>query len=329
MGLDANDPDNQLLIDKLRVHVDRIRPVYRKDVKTEWFDTLPEFTKNLMHPYDRDKPPAGEGWVVQVFGHHYNPEPAKKNPDPNDYGPYYYTIKVVYPRFNRANLRRLGVNHPALRSFVSDAKWTPEKAEKGRSGATELLLARGAAKEGSGATGATGVGGGKGGASDVMAQMKTSTGPSMANMRNSSSSNDMMMKMGGGTAGRGAAAEAKPKIEIVTRQRTDFVIEFVYQPPAPGAKPKTDDEIYTEMAAAEKSKGAAVMPNAAQVQAASLSAIQKKQKELEEAGKKAGESTTPAVAPGALAPGETPPSGATPKQEAAPPGSLGNTKSSG
>jgi type IV pilus assembly protein PilM len=44
--LDADDPNVQNELAKLRVHIDAIKPVWRADLKTEWFDLLdPTFKK--------------------------------------------------------------------------------------------------------------------------------------------------------------------------------------------------------------------------------------------------------------------------------------------
>ena len=42
----------------------------------EWFTGLDPKFKMLMHPHRRRKtPPTGEGWIVQIVCHHYNPYP--------------------------------------------------------------------------------------------------------------------------------------------------------------------------------------------------------------------------------------------------------------
>ncbi len=63
-------------LEKLRVHIDAIKPVWRADLKTEWFDSLDPNFRKLMHPYDVANPPSGHGWVIQIVCHHYNPYPS-------------------------------------------------------------------------------------------------------------------------------------------------------------------------------------------------------------------------------------------------------------
>ena len=76
--LNPDDPADQETLEKLRVHIDLIKPVWRTDVAAEWFDQLDPIFKRLMHPYDVTNPPTGEGWIVQVACHHYNPYPSGK-----------------------------------------------------------------------------------------------------------------------------------------------------------------------------------------------------------------------------------------------------------
>ena len=60
--LNPDDPANQDNLEKLRVHIDLIKPVWRTDVAAEWFDTLDPNFKRLMHPYDVERQrPHGRG----------------------------------------------------------------------------------------------------------------------------------------------------------------------------------------------------------------------------------------------------------------------------
>ncbi|HKM54096.1 MAG TPA: type IV pilus assembly protein PilM, partial [Isosphaeraceae bacterium] len=74
--LNPDDPSNQQTLEKLRVHIDAIVPVWRNDVAEEWFNQLDPRFKRLMHPYDAATPPTGAGWIVQIVCHHYNPYPT-------------------------------------------------------------------------------------------------------------------------------------------------------------------------------------------------------------------------------------------------------------
>ena len=49
-----------------------------------------------MHPYDRENPPQGAGWVVEIIGHHYNPM-LRENL--RESGPYFFLATKVLPRF--------------------------------------------------------------------------------------------------------------------------------------------------------------------------------------------------------------------------------------
>ena len=62
--LDPNKPEDQHKLDRLRVHIDAIKPVWRTDVAAEWFNdaaVLEPTFKNLMHPLDRATPPSRRG----------------------------------------------------------------------------------------------------------------------------------------------------------------------------------------------------------------------------------------------------------------------------
>ncbi len=77
-GLDPDDPSVQDELEKLRVHIDAIKPVWRTDLNAEWFALLDPKFKMLMHPYDVANPPTDKGWVIQLVCHHYNPYPSRK-----------------------------------------------------------------------------------------------------------------------------------------------------------------------------------------------------------------------------------------------------------
>src|SRR4051812_8591587 len=110
--LDPDDPASQNTLEKLRVHIDLIKPVWRTDVAVDWFDSLDPTFKRLMHPYDVKNPPTGEGWIVQIAAHHYNPYPSteeKKIPinDPRrtEFGPYQFITQKVLRKLNDPSLR--------------------------------------------------------------------------------------------------------------------------------------------------------------------------------------------------------------------------------
>ena len=46
-------PESQDELEKLRVHIDAIKPVWRTDLNAEWFELLDPNFKRLMHPYRR------------------------------------------------------------------------------------------------------------------------------------------------------------------------------------------------------------------------------------------------------------------------------------
>ncbi len=168
-GLDPAAPEAQDTIEKLRVHIDGIKPVWRNDVKAEWFDKIdPTFLK-LMHPLDVKNPPAGEGWVIQLVCHHYNPYPktrqqrelGAKDPRRTDFGPYQFITDKVLTKLNDPALRLFGVDHIAVAWLDKDTEWTTEKGMQNNNLAnnTVPLLDRAAPPAGEGGgEGATGGG---------------------------------------------------------------------------------------------------------------------------------------------------------------------------
>ncbi len=240
--LDPSKPENQHKLDTLRVHIDAIKPVWRTDLAKEWFDDpavlKPEF-KNLMHAVDRGTPPTGEGWVVQVVGHHFNPLPTTKEEQAKpegartEFGPYGYLVKKIIPMLNDPRLRFYGVHHVALAWMVSDRKWTTEKGAQnnGLASTTVPILARAAAPvsaEGSGVSGGGGM---------------LPPGPPLGAPPNLGSSASMMMPGMYAASGLQQPA-ASDTSKLTTLTRTDFLIQFVWQPKKAEDKPKTEEDLH-------------------------------------------------------------------------------------
>ncbi len=274
MKLSADDPKNFDLLSRLVVHVDSVVPRWRTNVDTGWFSdpaAVNRFAKDTMHVYDRTTPPTGSGWIIQVVGHHYNPgKDAKKfpNKDENKYneGPSRYIQNKILPRFWVPELRAKGIHHAAM-TWMSepDRAWTSDKVI----GRNVLAVMLPAEKPKSAAGGAAGRLGGGGGGSEgfagnsAMSSMSGGGGMGMG-------MEGMMGGMGGSgggsaaMAGRGAmgdggsaAAAAEKGPELKTLTRTDFKIDFIWQPPGPDAKPEELAAIVKKLSdAVAKSKGA-------------------------------------------------------------------------
>lgn len=141
LGLDPNLPQNQDVINALRIHMDAVLPRYRADLAAEWFNLsdLEGFPKDYMHPFDRTNPPEGEGWVVQIIGHHYNPSPIGKQAEklPSEirrqyaFGPVNYLTQKVIPRLWTADMRQFGIHHATLTWLEIDDKWVTSKVANG------------------------------------------------------------------------------------------------------------------------------------------------------------------------------------------------------
>ena len=272
---DADKPENFDFLSRLAVHIDSIVPRYRENVETGWFSdpvAVNRLAKDTMHVYDRTTPPTGPGWIIQVVGHHYNPGKDKKKftEKENAYneGPSRYIQKQILPRFWVPELRAMGVHHAAM-TWMSepDRAWTPERP------ARNILAVMLAAEKPKSAAGAAAGSGRLGGGSESFAGTSAMSGGGGMGM----GMEGMMGGMAGGgsaaMAGRGnltgeggvagAAADKGPELKTLTR--TDFKIDFIWQPPNPAPKPENLAALTTEIKkklsdAVAKSKGAVDIP---------------------------------------------------------------------
>jgi type IV pilus assembly protein PilM len=264
-GLDPDAPEAQDTIDKLRVHIDAIKPVWRTDLKAEWFDQIDQTFKKLMHPLDAQTPPSGEGWVIQLVCHHYNPYPktreqrelGPKDPRRTDFGPYQFITDKVLTRLNDPDLRLFGVDHVAVAWLDKDTEWTSEKGAQNNNlaGNTVPLLDRAAPPAGTDAAagGPPKAGGGMGmmsmGQQSRMMGRGGSGADSMAGMMASMRGmGEGMRGMGMGTAmGMPGATGKDANKDVKYLTRTDFLLQFVWVPVTPDAQPKTPEELKTRL----------------------------------------------------------------------------------
>lgn len=330
--LDPQKPADQPLIDRLRVHIDAIKPVWRADVAGEWFNAEPPtgptpFFKDLMHPLDRAAPPSGEGWIVQIVGHHYNPYPtADLDPriKPLALGPYGYLVQKVLPGLMTPELRLEGYTHVILAWMTMEPAWTSEKGSQtnGLANKTVPILDRASPP-----VAAAGEGGGSGsmpaGMSNMMNMMKQGgPGGGMGSggggqLEMSGMMQNMMRGMMGGNVGM-TKDETK---NLVTLTRTDFLIQLLWQPPKPEDLPKTDEdrktkleEIFKKVHEAEKDSPAITVKES-EIVKASLQQSEAVTKAIvqEVAG------PIPGATPAAAVPGITPPAAANPLAKPAAP----------
>ncbi len=343
---DPDEPSVQDELDKLRVHIDAIKPVWRTDLKTGWFDALDPKLKMLMHPYDSNNPPSDAGWVIQLVCHHYNPYPSRKQmdyklDDPRriEFGPYQYITERILSKLNDPVLRLFGVHHVALAWMSHDKEWTSEKGASYNNLATNTvpLLDRAGPPE----TAAGGAAGGMGGGGQMaaMGSMNQASMKSMRSMMGGAGGGErsgMMMAgamsgmMGNmmGAGGRLSTEDTKKQLKTLTR--TDFLLQFVWQPLKPEEQPKNDEErlvkykeFKTKMEEAEKNHPAVVMPKSEEIESASLKQSEAVNSAITKAigpggGGPAG--AGPAGQPGAAAPGGPAPGFAPAPGTANPPG---------
>ena len=263
--LDPNVPKDVKILDRLRVHVDKIKPVYRTDVAVEWYDTIGETYRGTIHPLDRKEPPTGEGWIIQLLCHHYNPTtpiegvPLEKYLKPTEMGPYNYVFRKVLPRFTGPDLRALGIHHVAMTWFTVDPNWTADMGSGGSGiSSAATLLARATAPVAAAGGGEMGgmmmPGGGPGRGGTDPSMMGGMMGGMMSGMmggRGPGMSGGMMSGMMGGMN-----QEAKKLVKLT---RTDFLLQFIWQPSTTEKPTKTIEEYRADLLAAEsdeKNKGA-------------------------------------------------------------------------
>ena len=264
--LDPANPNDVKVLDKLRVHVDKIKPVYRADVAASWFSDpkyFPEAAKATLHPLDRKEPPAGEGWIIQILCHHYNPTPTpveRKLPDSEQkaFGPYNYIVRKILPRFQGPDDRVRGISHAAVTWKSTDTAWTTDKGAVGNGAGTIATILDRATPT------VAGTAGGPGGMMPpgMMGQMERGGGGMAPGMMQGMMSGMMGGGRMGGRAGEmmggpgmmpgmmgGTGADAKKK--LVTQTRTDFLIQFVWQPPTAEKPAKPIEEIRKLLADAQ------------------------------------------------------------------------------
>ena len=149
--LDPNKPSDQPKLDRLRVHIDAIKPVWRNDVAADWFNC--RAPRRLQEP----DAPARPRHAAQRRGLD-RPDrrpPLQPNPDRRGaeaarraqqtaFGPYQYLTKKILPSLLDPALRVDGVHHVALAWMTVDRTWTTEKGanNNGLTSTPVPLLAR-------------------------------------------------------------------------------------------------------------------------------------------------------------------------------------------
>lgn len=348
--LNPDDPANQKTLEKLRVHIDLIKPVWRTDVAAGWFDTLDPKFKRLMHPYDVEtaNAPTGEGWIVQIACHHYNPYPSTKqqklplkDPQRTEFGPYQFITEKVLHKLNSPFLRLYGVSHVALAWMSIDNSWTSEKGSGNNNlaSSTVPVLDRASppadTETGGGGGLARMMGGAKGQSAGYAAQMSRGAGGMMgggyAGAVSGKGMSEIMRGMMAGGAGMAAGVDAEAKKNIKTLTRTDFLIQFLWKPTPAEELPEDPEqrkakveeqaakakEMLEKMRQAEsqKNSSAVTIPSAEEIETAS----KQKTSELEAAITKA-LTTLATPAPDAAAGAAVAPPGAAPPGVPAAPG---------
>ncbi len=270
LKLDPNVPENQEILQVLRVHIDAIVPRYSNDVAADWYNNLPSDPvdfKDFMHPLDRSTPPSGEGWVVHVVGHHYNPPRygmgSEKISDAIKekqlaLGPIPYLANRVVPRFWYAPLRQKGIHHATLEWVDEpDFEWETSKLASGPAVPKAPLMPRPTPAK----VASQGMEGGMEGMIDgyivgLDTGMVGGGDMDMESMMAEMESN--YNNMAGGMMGM-PGIPGKNQPEKSTMTRTNFMVTFIWQPPGPDEEPKNLDEIRAELTKAEEEAGQGVI----------------------------------------------------------------------
>ncbi len=334
-GLDPDDPATQDTLEKLRVHIDGIKPVWRNNLQSEWFDLLDSKFKTLMHPYDAETAPSGEGWVVQMICHHYNPYPKTrdqialdvKDPKRTDFGAYQFITEKVLKKLNSPMLRLFGIDHVALAWMTEDREWTTAKGSQNNNLASNTvpLLDRGAPggrsrrrrrRHGHAGSMPTAMANRMmmGGMSGMQGQQAGGMG--MMRGGGMAGNTEMMNRMMGGSGMMGMGkADDDIKKNLKTLNRTDFLIQFVWKPPKPEELPKNDEERQTKlkdisdkMTEAQKNNPAVTIPKQEEIEAVSREKTQQVDSALGNAMGVGGAGGAPGVTPApGIAPAVAPP----------------------
>jgi hypothetical protein len=192
-----------------------------------------------------------------------------------------YLVDVVLPILEQPRLRQLGMHHVALSWMPVDLKWTSAMGAAGTNAGLAPLLPRGVASAGSGGEGGAGPGmaGGRfpgmpGAPGSGGAGMPGPGGRAMGMGGPGMAGGSSGMSGGGGypgmsgrgmggygdyPGGPGGNANDPAVKNLVKRTRTDFLIQFVWQPPTPETPSESWDDIAKKLKEAEadpKNKGA-------------------------------------------------------------------------
>jgi type IV pilus assembly protein PilM len=234
------------------------------------------------------------------------------------FGPYQYLTAKILPGLFDPALRVEGVNHVALAWMTVDRSWTSDKGanNNGLTSTPVPLLAR-ATPPAAATTGAPGSQPAPGGEAARPGGMIM---PGMAPMPPMSG-----MPIAPGFPGMGGLLPNDPnRPKLVTLTRTDFLIQFIWQPPAQEGPAKSAEERQAELktkieevtkqmreAEAKKSNTVVALPKAEDIEKASQAASIAAESALSKA----------ASAPAGPGPGTAPPAAgpAAPVAPAAPP----------
>jgi type IV pilus assembly protein PilM len=228
--------DRKNLTELGEVQITSITATWYDEVKSGWFDKKTADPKDwpatTVHPLDKSKPPSGGGWVFTLDGYHFNK------------GLRQYTMAALLDTrngFQSAAVREFGIQGAIVIDTVSNSNWTPSEATSSspRSRSTRTGGSGGASRGGGGGANSGMLSGGLGGGDDG-----GSGGAASDNSDGGSGGARGGMRGGvqeGGDAPAGGAPNKRtggiaPPAVV---PKTDFVLEFVWNPTESKRKPSS------------------------------------------------------------------------------------------
>ena len=118
------------------MHIDAIKPVWRTDLKAEWFDQIDadiqEADASRGRRRTRRRAKGGSSsssatTTTLIPRRGSRGSCGAKDPRRTDFGPYQFITDKVLTKLNDPELRLFGVDHVAVAWLDKDTEWTSEK----------------------------------------------------------------------------------------------------------------------------------------------------------------------------------------------------------
>lgn len=216
-ALPPRNPEADTPLEEINeINVEEISAVYAMDL-TGWFTKFDAIKLSRMAQEDQAAPPAGPGWIFRIKGHTFH-----------DNG-IIYLADMLKARFQTPDMRSAGLTHSVIAAEAIDLEWTPDKSSKADS-SKALAPTNGGegffdgvreAPVNANIQGRNNTNPGPTGTANVGGQLKTLPPDFTEYLIRSAEQKK----------------NAAPGDEPLTLERTDFIIELVWNPPPPGTVP--------------------------------------------------------------------------------------------